>query len=89
MDAIRHTSLAQPQHRTPDCRRVPCTDWGWGTQRKLVRTSWQTHAEERGQELQAGVGQGASVPVTMTQDGPGRKLRVSADPLARLQRAQK
>lgn len=27
MDAIRHTSLAQPQTRTPACRRVPCIDW--------------------------------------------------------------
>lgn len=56
----------------------------WGTRKKLVRASWEPHAEEREQELQAGVGQGASVPVTMTQDGPGKKLRVSIAPLARV-----
>lgn len=74
--------MAQPQPRTPACRKVPCTNLA-GTQRKLVRASWEPCAEERGQELQAGVRQRALVSVIVTQDGPGRKLRVSAAPLAR------
>lgn len=73
--------------QNPAYRRVPSTDW-WGTRRKLVRASREPHAEERGQELQTGIGQGALVPVNMTQDGPGKKGEGSTAPLARVQGTQ-
>lgn len=48
-------------------------------QRKLVRDSWDLHAEERGQEAQAAAGPRTLMSVAVTRDGPGGKPRADCN----------
>lgn len=48
-------------------------------QRKLLRDSWDLHAEERRQEAQAASGPRTLMSVAVTGDGPGGKPRADCN----------